>query len=192
LKVIVGLGNPGLRYAKTRHNLGFWVVDLLSQSWGISLTKHKFSAVIGEGRFGTEPVLLVKPQTFMNRSGEAVADLVGFYKLDLCDLFVVYDDLDLAPGLLRVRAAGSSGGHRGVASIIEHLQSSSFPRLRIGIGQPPEHLDAADYVLQVPEEAETKILAEACQRAAEAVEVWLKEGVSAAMNQFNRRQNSET
>jgi PTH1 family peptidyl-tRNA hydrolase len=191
LKVVVGLGNPGLRYARTRHNLGFWVVDLLSEKWGIPLTKHKFGSKVGEGRFLTEQVLLVKPQTFMNRSGEAVGDLVRFYQLDPADLLVIYDDLDLAPGLLRVRPSGSAGGHRGVANIIDHLQSGAFPRVRIGIGSPPEHLDAAAYVLQVIDEAETKMLEEACQRAAEAVELWLKEGVQAAMNQYNRRQTSE-
>lgn len=191
MKVVVGLGNPGLRYARTRHNLGFWVVDLLSEKWGIPLTKHKFGSKVGEGRFLTEQVLLVKPQTFMNRSGEAVGDLVRFYQLDPADLLVIYDDLDLAPGLLRVRPSGSAGGHRGVANIIDHLQSGAFPRVRIGIGLPPEHLDAAAYVLQVIDEAETKMLEEACQRAAEAVELWLKEGVQAAMNQYNRRQTSE-
>jgi len=192
LKVIVGLGNPGLRYAHTRHNMGFWVVDLLSQRWGIPLTKHKFGSKIGEGRFFTQQVMLVKPQTFMNRSGEAVGDLVRFYQLDLADLLVIYDDLDLAPGMLRVRAGGSSGGHRGVANIIDHLQASSFPRVRIGIGAPPEHLETADYVLQVIDAADTKILQEACQRAADAVEVWLKEDVFAAMNLYNRRQISGT
>ncbi|NLM41883.1 MAG: aminoacyl-tRNA hydrolase [Firmicutes bacterium] len=192
MKVIVGLGNPGLRYAHTRHNMGFWVVDLLSQRWGIPLTKHKFGSKIGEGRFFTQQVMLVKPQTFMNRSGEAVGDLVRFYQLDLADLLVIYDDLDLAPGMLRVRAGGSSGGHRGVANIIDHLQASSFPRVRIGIGAPPEHLETADYVLQVIDAADTKILQEACQRAADAVEVWLKEDVFAAMNLYNRRQISGT
>lgn len=192
MKVIVGLGNPGLRYAHTRHNMGFWVVDLLSQRWGIPLAKHKFGSKIGEGRFFTQQVMLVKPQTFMNRSGEAVGDLVRFYQLDLADLLVIYDDLDLAPGMLRVRAGGSSGGHRGVANIIDHLQASSFPRVRIGIGAPPEHLETADYVLQVIDAADTKILQEACQRAADAVEVWLKEDVFAAMNLYNRRQISGT
>lgn len=192
MKAVVGLGNPGLRYARTRHNLGFWVVDLLSAKWGIPLIKHKFGSKIGEGRFFTEKVLLVKPQTFMNRSGEAVADLVRFYQLDPADLLVVYDDLDLAPGMLRVRPGGSAGGHKGVANIIDHLKSSAFPRVRIGIGAPPEYLEAADYVLQAIGEEETKMLEEACRRAADAVEVWLKTDVFAAMNQYNRRQSSDT
>lgn len=192
MKVIVGLGNPGPRYAKTRHNMGFWVVDLLSQKWGIPLSKHKFSANLGEGRFGAEQVILMKPQTFMNRSGEAVGDLARFYQLGPEDIIVVYDDLDLAPGIIRVRASGSAGGHKGVANIIDHLHSNAFPRVRIGIGQTPEHLETADYVLQVLDEVETKILAEACQRAAAAVEVLLKQDVFAAMNQFNRKQSSET
>lgn len=192
MKAIVGLGNPGLRYAQTRHNMGFWVVDMLSERWGIPLTKHKFGAKVGEGLFFSQQVMLVKPQTFMNRSGEAVADLVRFYQLDLADLLVIYDDLALAPGMLRVRAAGSSGGHRGVANIIDHLQSSAFPRVRIGIGAPPEQMETADYVLQVIQGEETKILQGACRQAAEAVEVWLKEGVLAAMNLYNRRQSRET
>ena len=190
MKAVVGLGNPGLRYANTRHNLGFWVVDLLSRRWGIPLSRHKFASKMGDGRVFAEQVVLLKPQTFMNRSGAAVADLVNFYQLDLTDLIVVYYDLDLAPGLIRVRASGSAGGHKGMADIIGHLKSNEFPRVRIGIGAPPEPLGAADYVLQGIGEADTKILEEACHRAADAVELWLKEDVLAAMNQFNQRQSN--
>lgn len=192
LKVIVGLGNPGLRYAKTRHNLGFWTVDFLSQRWQIPLTKHKFQAKYGEGRIFGERVALVQPQTFMNRSGQSVAGLVNFYQLDLADLMVIYDDLSLAPGMLRLRGSGSAGGHNGVADIINHLKSSDFPRLRIGIGSPPEYLSAADYVLQGIDSSEIKILEEACLKAGDAVELWLKKDLLAAMNHYNQRQTNET
>lgn len=192
LKVIVGLGNPGLRYAKTRHNLGFWTIDVLSERWQIPLSKHKFKAKYGEGRVLNERVLLVKPQTFMNRSGESVADLMNFYKPDLADLMIVYDDLSLESGLLRIRASGSAGGHNGVANIIDHLHSNEFPRLRIGIGTPPPFLDTAEYVLQGIDGPELKILEDACQRAADAVELWLKEDLLAAMNHYNRRQTKDT
>jgi PTH1 family peptidyl-tRNA hydrolase len=192
LKVIVGLGNPGLRYDKTRHNLGFWTIDLLSEKWQIPLTKHKFQAKYGEGRAHGEKIVLVKPQTFMNRSGESVAGLVNFYQLDLADLLVIYDDLSLAPGMLRIRGSGSAGGHNGVTNIIHHLKSSEFPRLRLGIGSPPPYLDAAEYVLQGIDNAEIKILEDACQRASEAVELWLKEDLLAAMNHYNRRQTKDS
>ena len=188
LKVIAGLGNPGLRYAHTRHNLGFWVIDGLSQRLGIPLTKHKFGAKLGEGRVRDQRVILIKPQTFMNRSGQAVGDLMDFYQLDLKSLLVVYDDLDLAPGYLRIKGSGSAGGHRGMADIIARLGSDSFPRLRVGIGQPPPFLRAADYVLQGIDGAERKILEEASQKAEEAAEMWLHEDLLTVMNHYNRRQ----
>ena len=162
------------------------------QKWGIPLTKHKFGSKIGEGRFFTEKVLLVKPQTFMNRSGEAVADLVRFYQLDprICwwsTMIWTWPPACLGSGL-----GAAQEGHKGVGNIIDHLKSSAFPRVRIGIGAPPEYLEAADYVLQAIGEEETKMLEEACRRAADAVEVWLKTDVFAAMNQYNRRQSSDT
>lgn len=189
-KVIVGLGNPGLRYARTRHNLGFWVLDCLSEKLQIPLTKHKFSATYGEGHVYGQKVMLVKPQTFMNLSGRPVADIVNFYQMDLDDLLVVYDDLDLPPGTLRVKASGSSGGHRGMADIITHLKSDAFPRLRVGIGQPPPFLNAAEYVLQGIDEADTKILEESAMRAAEASSMWLQEDLLQVMNRYNRKQNT--
>lgn len=192
MKVIVGLGNPGLRYARTRHNLGFWVVDLLSQRWNIPLTKHKFQAKYGEGYVGGQKVILVKPQTFMNLSGESVSGLVGFYQLDLTDLLVIYDDLDLPSASLRIKGSGSAGGHNGVASIINHLKTNEFARLRLGIGQPPAFLSAADYVLQGIDEAEIKIVEAACQQASEAAQMWLKGDLLAVMNYYNRKQTQKT
>ncbi len=191
LKVIVGLGNPGLRYSHTRHNLGFWVIDRLSQAWQISLTKHKFQAQYGEGRVKGERVVLVKPQTFMNRSGQSVSGLVNFYQLDLTDLLVIYDDLDLAPGSLRVKGSGSAGGHNGLADIIHHLKTSEFARMRVGIGQPPPFLSAADYVLQGIDVAETKILESATLQAVEACDMWLEKDLLAVMNHYNRRQTNQ-
>lgn len=192
MKVIVGLGNPGLRYAKTRHNLGFWVIDELSTRWQIPLTKHKFQAKYGEGLVQGKKVVLVKPQTFMNRSGESVRGLVDFYQLELTDLLVIYDDLALQPGILRIKGAGSAGGHNGVDNIINHLKTTEFPRLRLGIGSAPSFLTSADYVLQGIGEGELKILEEACQEAADAVELWLKSGLLPVMNQYNRKQTNGT
>ena len=192
MKVIVGLGNPGLRYAQTRHNLGFWVIDELSTRWQLPLTKHKFQAKYGEGLVEGEKVVLVKPQTFMNRSGESVGGLVDFYQLELSDLLVIYDDLDLQPGTLRIKGAGSAGGHNGVANIIDHLQTTEFPRLRLGIGQPSPFLTSAEYVLQGLEAGELKILKEVCQKGADAAEMWLKSGLLPVMNHYNRKQTKGT
>ena len=191
LRVIVGLGNPGLRYARTRHNLGFWVIDRLSEKLDIPLRKHKFGATYGEGRAFGQRVMLVKPQIFMNLSGRPVADLVNFYQLDLEDLLIVYDDLDLPSGSLRIKASGSGGGHRGMADILTHLKSDAFPRLRVGIGQPPPFLEAAEYVLQGIDEAELKILEEAANRAAQASALWLKEDLVKVMNLYNRKQSEQ-
>jgi PTH1 family peptidyl-tRNA hydrolase len=191
LRVIVGLGNPGLRYAQTRHNLGFWVIDRLSKKLEIPLTKHKFGATYGEGRALGQRVILAKPQGFMNRSGRPVADLVNFFGLDLQHLLIIYDDLDLPSGSLRIKGSGSSGGHRGMSDIIMHLKSDSFPRLRVGIGQPPPFLAAAEYVLQGIDAAETKILEDGAARAAEASEMWLKEDLLSVMNLYNRKQSKQ-
>ena len=188
MKVIVGLGNPGLRYARTRHNLGFWTIDRLSETWQIALTKHKFQAKLGDGHVRGERILLAKPQTFMNRSGRPVADLVNFFQLDLADLMVVYDDLDLMSGSLRIKGFGGAGGHKGMTDIIEHLGTDRFARLRLGIGQPPAFLDAADYVLQGIDVGETRILEDAVNQAAEALDMWLREDLFAVMNYYNKKQ----
>ena len=188
LRVIVGLGNPGLRYAQTRHNLGFWVIDCLSERLAIPMIKHKFGAKIGEGHACGQRIMLVKPQSFMNRSGRPVADIMNFYQLELDNLLVIYDDIDLGLGSLRVKGSGSAGGHRGMDDIIQHLGSDTFPRLRVGVGQPPPFLNAADYVLQGIDAAETKILKEAATRATQAAEMWLQEDLLAVMNLYNRKQ----
>src|SRR5690554_4376518 len=190
VKIIVGLGNPGTRYANTRHNLGFWVVDQIAERWNISLSKRKFQAAVGEGIIHGEKVLLVKPQTFMNRSGECVGPLMRFFGASLEDLMVIYDDMALAPGIIRVRGKGSAGGHNGMKSLISHLGSDGFPRMRMGIGTPPPAMDSADYVLQGLGDAERKILLEACSQAADAAELWITDGVERVMNLYNRKQTT--
>lgn len=192
MKIIVGLGNPGLRYAQTRHNLGFWVIDELSKKWQIPLTKHKYQAKYGEGFLAGEKIVLIQPQTFMNRSGESVRGFVDFYQLELEELLVIYDDLALQPGVLRIKGSGSAGGHNGMSNIIHHLKTNEFARLRLGIGQTPEFLSAADYVLQVIGAEDLKILQDACQDAVAAVELWLKSGLLPTMNQYNRKQINGT
>lgn len=189
-KMIVGLGNPGPEYARTRHNVGFQVVDLFAERHGLKFDKVQKRARVALGQVNLASgwsgrVLLVKPLTFMNASGEAVGPLVKFYKVPLADMLVVFDDLDLPIGRLRLRPDGGSSGQKGVKSIIQHLGSEAFPRLRIGIGRPPGQMDPADYVLQpfaAEQEAEMTFVR---IRAADAIETWLAQGIVAAMNQFN-------
>lgn len=190
---VVGLGNPGARYAQHRHNVGFWCVDLLAKRWGIEVKGSSRYAATGEGEAEGRYVLLVKPRTFVNRSGEAVGALMRSRNLSPPALLVIYDELDLPLGQLRVRARGSHGGHNGLKSIISAIGSTDFPRIRIGIGRPlvdgqpttdPEHVAA--YVLSPPTPEQRELLEAAVARAADAVVCILREGVEAAMNQFNR------
>ena len=146
--IIVGLGNPGREYRETRHNVGFLVVDRISERMGIPLTKMRSQALIGKGVFRSEQVILAKPQTFMNLSGQAVSGLVNFFKVPLENILIVHDDLDLPFGTIRIRKAGGAGGQKGLGSTIERLGTEQFPRMRIGIGRPPGRMDAADYVLR--------------------------------------------
>ncbi len=185
MKLVAGLGNPGSRYEDTRHNLGFRVVDELADRWRIDMGRQKFSAAVGDGVIAGERVLLLKPLTFMNLSGQAVQAAMAFHKLAIEDLLVVSDDLDLPTGQLRVRASGSSGGHRGLESIIRLLGSDGFSRVRIGIGRASRD-DAVSHVLGSFSAAEEAVTETAIRRAADAVECWIVEGVTAAMNRFNR------
>jgi PTH1 family peptidyl-tRNA hydrolase len=186
MKLIVGLGNPGARYAETRHNVGWRVAEELAHraqaepSW-----KEKFEALVAETRRGSEKVVLARPVTFMNLSGLAVRHLVDFWKVANEDLLVVSDDLALELGRIRVRASGSGGGHNGLESVIVHLGSEAFPRLRVGIGPGPVAEEQADFVLAPFAEAEQPVIAEAITRAADAAECWTTEGLEAAMNRFN-------
>jgi len=146
--LVVGLGNPGPRYAQNRHNIGFQIVDELAGAHGLYFSKSEHKAQTAHGYIGAQRVVLAKPQTWMNDSGRSVGALARFYKIEPADLLVVYDDLDIPLATIRLRASGSSGGHRGVQSIIQHLSTDAFPRLRVGIGRPPGRMDPAAYVLQ--------------------------------------------
>ena len=183
--LIVGLGNPGPEYADHRHNVGFQVLELLAQHRGLVFDRLLYKARVAAGQIAGRSVVLACPLTYMNRSGESVAALVRWYKTPLERLLVVYDDLDLPLGTLRLRPRGGSGGHRGMQSIIQRLGTETFPRLRIGIGRPPAGWDAADYVLHPFTEDEQPIITAARERAVEAIECWLTEGIVAAMNRFN-------
>ena len=190
IKMVVGLGNPGDEYVDTRHNSGFRVIDSLAESLRIKVRRKKFGAVFGQGEFADssatgKKLILLKPWQFMNRSGQAVATALGFYKLDAGDLLVVTDDMDLEPGRIRIRAKGSAGGHNGLADIIEKLGTNEFARCRTGIGQSGRE-DAVDYVLNKPTMAEKPLLAGAIEKAREAVLYWIEYGTERTMNEFNR------
>ena len=183
--LVVGFGNPGRDYRDTRHNVGFMAVDRFCEMQGARLGKVKFQAIIGETRVGAAKVILAKPQTFMNLSGNAVASIVRFYKIPMEQILVVHDDLDLPFGTLRLRPGGGAGGQKGLKSTIDRLGTQQFPRLRIGIGRPPGQMDAAAYVLQRFGSAEQEELDFILRRAGEAIEVFVRDGLDPAMNQFN-------
>jgi len=183
--LIVGLGNPGRKYARHRHNTGFLTVDRLARRHGLSFARQKGKARIAEGRIAGQRAMLAKPQTYVNLSGESVAALVRFFKIPPDRVLVVYDDLDLPLARLRLRPDGGSGGHKGLKSIVERLGTQAFPRLRIGIGRPARG-DPTDYVLQDFTADEWMEVDPALDRAVEAVEHWLVHGIDATMNLFNR------
>ena len=185
MKVVVGLGNPGPRYESTRHNVGFRVLAELARRWSAERPKRKFDAEIAEAQFAGEKVLLVAPQTYMNLSGRAVQPLLAFYSLEPADLLVLCDDMNLETGRLRLRGSGSAGGQKGLADIIQRLGTEQFSRLRIGIGRPPGQMDATDYVLGKFRSDEQEPIEHAIVTAGDAVEVWIKDGLAAAMNRFN-------
>jgi len=183
--LIIGLGNPGREYKKNRHNVGFQAIDRLCKAWDVSLGHLRNKALIGQGQHANKTIILAKPQTFMNDSGSSVASLARFFKLPLERVLVVYDDLDLPLGALRLREEGGSAGHKGMASIIKHLGSNEFPRLRLGIGRPAGRMDVMDYVLQDFNSQEQEILSLMLGHAEEATQVFLADGINAAMTQFN-------
>lgn len=187
IRLVVGLGNPGPEYAETRHNLGFKVVEALEERLGTEVRQSKFGARVGEARYAEKKLILMKPWKYMNRSGQCVAQAVSFYKLALEELLVVSDDRALEPGVIRIRAKGSAGGHNGLADIIEQLGSNEFPRCRVGIGQCPGAV-AIGYVLGRPEPSEKPLLNEAILRARDAVLSWLDVGLDKTMTEFNRPQ----
>jgi len=185
--LIVGLGNPGPRYAPNRHNAGFRCVDLLAQRHNLTFDRLQHRALVATGTIVDEQVVLAKPLTYMNLSGQAVGPLVRSYKIPLDQLLVVYDDLDLPLGTIRLRPRGGAGGHKGMRSIINQLGSQDFPRLRIGIGRPPAGWDPADYVLSDFTPDELPLFRSAADNAVQAIECWLTEGLDAAMNRFNTK-----
>lgn len=182
MRVVVGLGNPGPEYQKTRHNIGFWVIELLAERWSVKLSRRAFRSLMGEASWRGEKVLLIQPQTYMNLSGQAVAQIYNFYHLACENLIVVHDDLDLPLGRLRIkRGGGGAGGNRGISSIINSLGSRDFIRLKIGIGRPPGRQDPAHFVLQPFTLQEEAFILPAVDRAANAVETILLEGVERAI-----------
>jgi len=189
MKMIVGLGNPGLRYQHTRHNVGFRVIDHLIQSHGLAEPKKQFEGLVTEWCVSATKSLLVKPQTFMNLSGRCVRRFVDFYKIEIGDILVVSDDLDLKLGQVRLRASGSSGGQRGLRDIIQHLGSESVARLRIGIDRPPELMQAADYVLQDFAGSEKSKFERLLVDVGDGLQVWIRDGVVPAMNRLNQARN---
>lgn len=185
--LVIGLGNPGAEYARHRHNVGFQVVDALARAHGLAFSRAKLArAQVAQGRIAGRRVILAKPQTFMNRSGQAVGRLARWHSVPPQQILIVYDELDLPLGRLRLRPEGGAGGHNGMRSIIEALGSQEFPRLRVGINRPPGKMDPADYVLHPfsPEEAE--IIAPVIEQAVAAIETWLAKGIVAAMDRYNR------
>lgn len=181
--LIVGLGNPDRKYLNTRHNVGFDMLDTLASYHGIKVNKVKCRALIGEGRIAGNPVVLAKPQTYMNLSGESVLELCNYFKIDSKNVIVMYDDISLATGKVRIRPKGSAGGHNGMKNIIYHLRSEEFPRVRFGIGEPVG--DLADYVLSKFSKQETEALIESAKSVPDIINIILTDGVSKAMNKYN-------
>jgi PTH1 family peptidyl-tRNA hydrolase len=190
--LIVGLGNPGREYAGNRHNVGFDCVDLLAEKHGIALSKSQHKARLGTGQVAGRQAILAEPQTYVNSSGEAVGAVARYYKVAPEDVLVIYDDLDLPQGTIRLRPGGSSGGHNGIKSIIEHLGTQAFPRVRIGIGRPPGRMEPKDYVLQDFSAAEREGMAEVYDRVVDAVETFIREGIREAMNRYNASPDVDT
>lgn len=186
--VIVGLGNPDKKYEHTRHNIGFDVIDALADKYNISVTDKKHKALCGSGVIEGMKVLLVKPQTYMNLSGESVAEVMNFYKLDPDEeMIVIFDDISLEPGRIRIRKKGSAGGHNGLKNIIKMLGHDTFTRVRMGVGEKPKNYDLADYVLGHFPVEERKVMDDATKTAAEAIRMILTESADAAMNHFNSK-----
>ncbi|MBQ9765117.1 MAG: aminoacyl-tRNA hydrolase [Lachnospiraceae bacterium] len=189
--IIAGLGNPTDKYTNTRHNVGFRVIDELAERNNIPLNNKKFKAVCGSGVIGGNKVLLLKPQTYMNLSGESIREAMDFYKIDPeTELLVIYDDISLDVGQLRIRAKGSAGGHNGIKSIIAHAGTQTFLRVKVGVGEKPAGFDLADYVLSVFPAEERETIQEGIADAAKATELMLNDGIEAAMNQYNKKKQS--
>ncbi len=185
--LIVGLGNPGKEHENNRHNVGFHCLDRLAEAHGLSFDRRRHKAKVASGEIAGRKVVLLKPQTFVNCSGEAVSAAASFYRVPAENILAIYDDLDLPQGTIRLRPRGGSGGHNGVKSLIEQLGTAEFPRLRVGIGRPPGRMEPRDYVLQDFTAAEREVMEEVYGRVVEAVETFICHGISEAMNRFNAR-----
>ncbi|MCK5533858.1 aminoacyl-tRNA hydrolase [bacterium] len=186
MKLVVGLGNPGRKYQKTRHNLGFLVIDALAKEFKVKLNKIKYDSLFGEG-WMDEAVILAEPMTFMNLSGKSVSKLIKKYKVDLKDTIVIYDDLNLDLGVLKIKKSGSSGGHNGIKSIIEHLQVNCFPRMRLGIGRPNEMMDLSGYVLSNFKKEENEKVSKMVLESVNALKMIFKDGIDKAMTTYNKK-----
>ncbi|HVN54112.1 MAG TPA: aminoacyl-tRNA hydrolase [Anaerolineaceae bacterium] len=183
--LIVGLGNPGREYRETRHNIGFMLIDTLAREEGLTISRMQSKALVAQGEISGHKVILAKPQTYMNLSGQAVGGLLRFYKISLDHLLVAHDDLDLPLGAIRIRPGGGSPGQKGVSSIIEKVGTQDFPRLRLGIGRPPGRMDPADYVLEPFSAEEKPLVFTVLEKASEAVLVYIERGLEPAMNLYN-------
>ena len=184
--IIVGLGNPGKKYENTRHNMGFLAIDRMAEEYGISVDKIKFKALVGEGRIAGQRVVLVKPQTYMNLSGESVQEIMHFYKEDIENLIVIYDDLDIAAGKIRVRKKGSAGTHNGMRNIVQMLSDDGFPRIRVGIGNEKKG-DLIDFVIGGVSKGEMELLREGVTQASKAAAAIVEKGIEKAMNEYNNK-----
>jgi PTH1 family peptidyl-tRNA hydrolase len=191
MNIIIGLGNPGKDYVGTRHNVGFEVIDKLAYDYNISVNKSKHKALMAEGTIKDKKVVLLKPQTYMNLSGESVKEALSWYKCSNKDIIVIYDDISLDVGEIRVRQQGSAGGHNGMKSIIQQLGTDEFIRVRIGIGEKPKNWDLADYVLGRFAKEEIEPIIEGFKKAADACEMVLDTGVLSAMNKYNQKKRGE-
>ena len=189
--IIVGLGNPSKQYEGTRHNAGFMTLDVLADRYNIDISEKKHKALCSKGVIEGNKVVLLKPQTFMNLSGESVRAAADFYKVAPEEIIVIYDDISLEPGQLRVRKKGSAGGHNGMKNIIAHLGTQDFPRIRVGVGEKPAGMDLADYVLGRFSKGERELLEEAFKEGAQAAVAILCDGIESAMNQFNGKKSRE-
>ena len=183
--LVVFLGNPGLKYRNTRHNAGFLAADAVERDCGVRIDRLRFHALTAQAELGGQKVLLMKPQTYMNLSGECIRQVMDYYKVDPSEFIVIYDDISLVPGGIRIRKKGSAGGHNGIKNIIAHLGTQEFPRVRIGVGEKPARMDLADYVLGHFPKEETETMTTAFKDGAAAVVDMMTEGVEAAMNHFN-------
>lgn len=185
MKLIVGLGNPEKDYAKTRHNMGFNVINKLSDKYNIEVNKEKFKGLYGMGSIEGEKIILLKPQTFMNLSGESIIECINFYKISNEDILIIYDDIDTEPGKIRIRKKGTAGTHNGMKSVIEHMHTTEFDRIRVGIGHPKNNQDMISYVIGYIPKEEQELLEEGVNRAFEAVIEIIKNNTDSAMNKFN-------